>query len=382
MSGVSYEHAEGRLAALSLISQLLRRLPEPKLDELASAFYLALVVRVVNDPASECRTAAAAATNILLERLSGDVFHQLLDFTGQWFGDTTVGPKGRGEVDSPRAVMSTAGDASAPHGGVGGGTQDAALKRTAAQASGTFVQARPELLWKGRAGWRLPWLLSALASMLPTRAADAIAAAKDAAWEGGSQSQDWEGVYHAVLSIGKAFEALPGACNATLLVSTQRAAPDRDAAAADDEGEAASSARDGLIGELLDRMVEALLYPHAWVRLAADRVWGSIFAKRNPGTLAVALTGVVGHDEARSGRSGASDDGVREFLRKRRVLFRLCQNFCSQLNRSQVKCFSPVGLVPRLSKCVSEHLAIPRSGAILCTSGAARLLCGVDLTRW
>ncbi|CAM9794656.1 unnamed protein product, partial [Ectocarpus sp. 12 AP-2014] len=66
ISGVSYEHAEGRLAALNLCSQLLRRLPEPNLDQLSSVFYLALVVRLVSDQAAECRAAASTAVRTLL----------------------------------------------------------------------------------------------------------------------------------------------------------------------------------------------------------------------------------------------------------------------------------------------------------------------------
>lgn len=86
ISGVTYEHAEGRLAALRLCDQLIKRLPGPNLDELSSILYLALVVRLVSDPASECRASAASAVSTLLSRVSGGVFHQLLECTGKWFG--------------------------------------------------------------------------------------------------------------------------------------------------------------------------------------------------------------------------------------------------------------------------------------------------------
>lgn len=257
------------------------------------------------------------------------------------------------------------------------GSDDAALRRTAAQASGIFVQARPELVQKGTGSGRLPWMLSALSSMLPRRAADVIAAARSAGWvdaaggEGcsgavgvdGGGAGDWEGVYHAVLSIGKAFDALPGACNAALSAR---------------EGERETQGgKDGVKevspSELFERLLEALLYPHAWVRLAAARVWGSFFSKRDPGTLAVrggggGRPGKEGEtrgqaqggatpskarakgnkgkgrgqqrdvvEEGGVGAGAGGGDGGQEFLRRRRVLFRLCQNFCSQLNRSQVR---------------------------------------------
>lgn len=315
-------------------------------------------MRLVSDGAAECRAAASIATDALLSRVSGAVFHQLLDLTREWFGSMGLeDDDGNGESnESMEGVHS-----------IGGGERNPALKRTAAQACGIFVQARPELVRKG-AGKRLPWLLSALTSMLPRRAADVIIAARNSGWGdaggpaaigGGGDgvgadsagADDWEGVYHAVLSVGKIFDALPGACNAAL-------------SAKGDDGDDGGSAGNGPSGDdrvaatdpsdkLFDRLLEALLYPHAWVRLAAARVWGSFFSKRDPGSLAVGSGGGkakqrVGHAEQGAGKTGGGKgeagavvkDGGQEFLRRRRVLFRLCQNFCSQLNRSQVgSCF-------------------------------------------
>ncbi|CAM9433513.1 unnamed protein product, partial [Discosporangium mesarthrocarpum] len=85
VKAVSYEHAEGRLAALKLCEQMFCRLPEPVLDQFSSVFYLALVVRLVNDPTAECRAAAALAVKALLSQVSGGIFHQLLDYTNKWF---------------------------------------------------------------------------------------------------------------------------------------------------------------------------------------------------------------------------------------------------------------------------------------------------------
>lgn len=320
-------------------------------------FYLALVVRLVSDPAPECRSAASSAVGTLLNHVSPAIFQELLDFTGQWFGEA--------------AAASSSAAAGVNGGGGDTAGSDPGLRRTAAQASGIFVQARPELVRKGAGGkGRLPWLLSALSSMLPRRAADVIAAARSAGWgdagggavvlaggDGGGAEDDWEGVYHAVLSIGKAFEALPGAFNAALSDrggKRQGEGDEREEKDHDAEGGAFSS------NDLFERLLEALLYPHAWVRLAAARVWGSLFAKRDPGTLAASGGGgrpkeggptagrrqggaaTPGRAKGKGGDQQGDDaeegrgDGGQEFLRKRRVLFRLCQNFCSQLNRSQV----------------------------------------------
>lgn len=336
----------------------MKRLPEPNLDELSSVLYLALVVRLVSDPASECRAAAAAAVSALLSRVSGGVFHQLLEFTGQWFG----------RADDQEDARSSKLEGMRSDGGgreEGGRQQDLALRRTAAQASGIFVQARPDLVRKGT-GKRLPWLLSVLTSMLPQRASDVITAARNAGWgdaagggdnglvpcstsaAGSDSVGDWEGVYHAVISIGKAFGALPGACNAALSATGKGyEISNSDAAETGKVGGGVGAQRGKTresSSELFDRLLEAVLYPHAWVRLAAARVWGSFFAERHPGTLSPG-GGAIGDladanyqtAKAKGKDQGAgSGDGGREFLQTRRVLFRLCKNFCAQLNRSQV----------------------------------------------
>ncbi|CAN0442024.1 unnamed protein product, partial [Ectocarpus sp. 12 AP-2014] len=189
-------------------------------------------------------------------------------------------------------------------------------------------------------------------------------------WRRRGADSDWEGVYHAILSIGKAFDALPGACSAALSGG--------GGGGGGDEG-------DGLF----DRLLEALLYPHAWVRLAAARVWGSFFSKRDPGTLAVSTGGGGGGGSSGgdrqvkgsqtptrvqggptpgklkgkgrrqrrgdvAGEGAGVADGGQDFLRRRRVLFRLCQNLCSQLNRSQVD--------PKLTEqCVKNLVFVGRA---------------------
>lgn len=108
ISGVTYEHAEGRLAALRLCDQLIKRLPEPNLDQLSSILYLALVVRLVSDPASECRASAAGAVSTLLSRVSGGVFYDLLECTGRWFGlddDNARGTPANVRVGRERKVI-------------------------------------------------------------------------------------------------------------------------------------------------------------------------------------------------------------------------------------------------------------------------------------
>lgn len=355
LGGVSYEHAEGRAAALNLCDQVARRLPEPNLDELSSVLYLSLVVRLVSDPDPKCREGGARAVTTLLSRVSAGVFQQLLDLTGRWFGHTPAVERG----EDPSAATRD--------GARGGLANDPALRRTAAQATGLFISARPELFRKG-AQRRVCWLLASLSVMLPRRAADVIAAARSSGWGDGvgtvaestrasgtgegddGFATDWEGVYHAVLSIGKAFDAAPAACYAALTTNGSGGSSGGDKCKGED-----SRPR-----EILERLLEALLYPHAWVRLATARLWSLLFSSLDP----VSLCLVVSADGVRSAGSAdsvvvevplatspaggrgkgvkgpgceqAAEEGLRGFLTRKRALFRLCQNVCSQLNRSQV----------------------------------------------
>ncbi|CAN0351255.1 unnamed protein product, partial [Discosporangium mesarthrocarpum] len=139
-----------------------------------------------------------------------------------------------------------------------------ALRRTAAQAAGIFVQARPDLV---RRGLRLRDLLEELAGLLPRKASGVITSVSHRGGslgglidQGPSSSVDeWESVYHAIVSIEKALKILPGACDSIL---------------------------DGPTGGNVEvgPSWEALLYPHAWIRLAAARAWGIYFSKRSPDT--------------------------------------------------------------------------------------------------
>ncbi|CAM9407566.1 unnamed protein product [Choristocarpus tenellus] len=271
LEGVSYEHAEGRSAALNLCEQMFKRLPEPVMDQLSSVFYLALVVRLVNDPATECRAATAVALKTLLTRVSGGIFHQLLEYTTMWFGEVQEA----GVRDMHGDEMNRA----SPWYGAGTlftGEQEQAkaLRRTAAQATGIFVQARPDLIRRGK---RLADLLGSLAKLLPEKAAGVITSTTvglgnrgDLETEDseGTSVFEWECVYHAIVSVEKVFAVLPGACDAVRL--TSGGGPGRDLSGTG----------------LLNRLLEGLLYPHAWVRLATARVWGGYFSRRSPSTLA------------------------------------------------------------------------------------------------
>lgn len=293
-------------------------------------------MRLTNDTASECRAASSAAILTLAKRASAKTVHELLDFTGQWFGS------GAGGKEVPN----------------GDGADPVALRRTAAQTAGIFLQARPELVRRKTGGRPWPWILSELTSLLPPKAAEVIARARRAGTldfcgfsitpsvVDGAATDDWMCVYHAVIALRKALDSMPKAFNAAL---SSKFLAGKLGAGVSGEGKKSSQSLP-LVSQLLNRLLEALLYPHAWVRLATARFWGAFFSCRDPGTLSLVGSKGDGQGKVDPPMSGTRskpsakavdvipkvDDGGEEFLRTRRILFRLCQNFCAQLNRSQV----------------------------------------------
>lgn len=69
MHAQGYEHAEGRMIAISTLKVLLGKLPEKLMTQWAPLFYMPLVLGLVNDEDAACRQLLAAAASDLLKVL-------------------------------------------------------------------------------------------------------------------------------------------------------------------------------------------------------------------------------------------------------------------------------------------------------------------------
>ncbi|CAM9625577.1 unnamed protein product, partial [Phaeothamnion confervicola] len=383
LGGLEFRYPEGRLAATAAVEALVRQLPTPLLDSHAHPFFLTLTVRLVNDASPDCRSAAAAAVAALLRRVSPDVFYELLAYVRQWFG----GGGGRSSDGDAAGVGGAA--TGGTDGGVGGAAtrRRRALRRTAAQAAGIFVEARPELL---RRGLHLSQLLGALATALPEDPVHAQAVTDEDSAAGGSEQdgdpgfigggggggggpvQPWECVYFAATAVEKAFAALPGACDALADRASVNSGRSGDGGReSSGSGGGGNDNEDGdssaAAAVLLDKLCRCLLYPHAWVRLAVARAWGVAFSRRDPSTLlprgggggsggdgskskngsgrggSKSMNGGGGEEEgddtraapptaAAAGVGGTEDGGG--FFRRPGVVFLLCKQTCAQLDRT------------------------------------------------
>ncbi|CAM9357727.1 unnamed protein product [Chrysoparadoxa australica] len=271
LAGVEYQYEEGRLAAIEMMEKLLQQLPVPLLDERANMLFVTLCMRLVNDTSVKCRAAVATALVSMLRRVSGEVFATLADYVLKWF-QTGLGQDGDDSSGGDPASTSP---------------EQRALYRTAAQVSGLLSQARPDLLKRGST---LGSILSALMAGIPTDTVNAqvVSVEEDDTDKADSVVEPWELVHQALVSLEKLITSLPGACDAIIASNLS----------------------------LLDGVCACLLYPHAWVRLAAARVWGVYLSRRNVKTCSSVLT-----------KEG-------EWFSNEGALFKLCHNTCAQMDHS------------------------------------------------
>ena len=81
---LSYEHAEGRHAAIGLTTNLLEKLPVPLVEKHCQLFFLPLTLQLANDESQDCREACAKCARSLLKRLSTDVLKSIYGYIERW----------------------------------------------------------------------------------------------------------------------------------------------------------------------------------------------------------------------------------------------------------------------------------------------------------
>jgi U3 small nucleolar RNA-associated protein 20 len=116
---IKYEHAEGRLSAVSLMATVIDKLPLPVLQKHSQLFFFPLTLQLANDDAKECREAIAKCLSKLMERLSTDMLQSLYDYTERW------------------------------------AQGDGALRRTSLQLYGIFLESRVDFMRRGDTASRL-----------------------------------------------------------------------------------------------------------------------------------------------------------------------------------------------------------------------------------
>ncbi|XP_012551247.2 small subunit processome component 20 homolog isoform X1 [Bombyx mori] len=85
---LNYELQHGRESSLKFLEMIIRKLPESQLAKFGDHLLLTLGACMVNDPAPECRAAAAACIEAMLNRLSQMERNKLFDLVLTFFQDT------------------------------------------------------------------------------------------------------------------------------------------------------------------------------------------------------------------------------------------------------------------------------------------------------
>jgi U3 small nucleolar RNA-associated protein 20 len=235
----SYEYEEGRLSALNLLETIVKLLPSTVLSDHAQTVFMAMSLRVVNDPAQICREKAAEIITALARRIDGELFKILLDYSITWLSVVS---------NESMSILSV---------------EVSARVRTGSQIASILVSARPELAKKfsivsssvQTVREHLVAIISSTSEALKDDdivvESEFVGASNPSTSHNGSEAggtETWAVVYHLILFLEKLLISLTNSAEKAILKTSSSKGP-----------------------ELMCVIQEALLYPHSWVRIAACR---------------------------------------------------------------------------------------------------------------
>ncbi len=212
---LSYTFESGRISVLEFLRSILSEIQESLVQKYAELFFLALVMLLANDDSSKCREMGADVLKILLKRLDNVQLKSMGDYLRKWIH----------KMEQPPLV------------------------RTVAQIYGIIADT-PELvtvLGVGRIIDDLNALLVASVSALgtyETRKEEKDELAGDVA-----SNLDWRLPYQALTSLSKTIRPNSIGTDSMILSAVR-----------------------------WNKVVDHLLFPHTWVRLASARLLGMLFS--------------------------------------------------------------------------------------------------------
>ena len=114
---LKYEHEEGRLSAIQLLSSIIQKLPLLVLEKHSQLFFLPSVLQLANDDSKKCTEFVAGAISLLLTRLSTDTSQSFFNYVSRWSQSS--------------------------------GDDGQSMRQAAAQLYGIFVESRPDIIKRG-----------------------------------------------------------------------------------------------------------------------------------------------------------------------------------------------------------------------------------------
>ncbi|KAF0294971.1 Small subunit processome component 20 [Amphibalanus amphitrite] len=270
---LGYDRESGRLAALDMIADVCRQFPQGLLSSQAPLLFVYLSARLVSEPSPTGRRRVASTITALLQRVSAERRRHLLDMTLTWL---------RGE-DAAKKVEQG---------------------RMAAQLVGLFLSDAADVTDS-----EVDLMLPELCGRMDPELNDFFGSAPQAELNGSPEQHTDHLLYQLLGSLLKLLTLCPQAMTAS----------HRHAA---------------LMTRAWGHIKQYLLHPHAWVRLAAGRLYGLLLSRLEPASVAACLTS--------PGASPAREAAVPPYLhsdtgrRLRGLALDLCVQLSSELLSQQL----------------------------------------------
>lgn len=86
VANIGYEHTEGRLSAIEMLTAVIEKMPYDLLQHHAQLLFLPQVLQLVNDETKQCREAVSKCLSILLRRCSTEVLNSFHNYVVRWCG--------------------------------------------------------------------------------------------------------------------------------------------------------------------------------------------------------------------------------------------------------------------------------------------------------
>ncbi|CAG8668326.1 8263_t:CDS:2, partial [Acaulospora morrowiae] len=251
VKNLNYVFESGRQSVMEMINLLINKFGDDLLMEYAEMLFLALVMSLVNDETNKCREMAGALIKILLRRMDDQRLRNVYLLLDKWFNKS----------------------------------EKKSMQRMAVQVYGLVIETFGER-FKKHITELLDVLRNALISSKQVlEQLETITSDNEDKHDNIVDNADWELGYYSLNTFTKLVKKFP-----SIIYSEMEK-----------------------IKEIWLLVEEHILYPHAWVRLAASRLFGMYFAIINPETMIA------------SGSNTKIEYLSRDILRK------LSSSFCTQL---------------------------------------------------
>src|SRR5687768_1505256 len=88
VNNLSFDYQAGREAIMNLLHQIFEKFPREVVNDKAEYFFIPLVLRMVNDEATECRKMAGELIKVLMKNVDPNTLDSLISLAVKWYSST------------------------------------------------------------------------------------------------------------------------------------------------------------------------------------------------------------------------------------------------------------------------------------------------------